>query len=131
MLVERYGRGRADARPSRVGNPHRAVKLQGAAGRRGVEGSSCPIAFARQRAFCTAPMVQNRAPRREGDAARVNVNETSCVRQRSMRSTPRARSAWRLAMLSASPVRVVATQLTHWPPCKTAERERGSLVVMP
>ena len=49
----------------------------------------------------------------------------------SIRSTPRSRSAWRLAMLSASPVQVVATQLTHWPPCTMPTEKVQSSVVMP
>jgi hypothetical protein len=48
----------------------------------------------------------------------------------SMRSTPRSRSAWRLAMLSASPVQVVATQLTHRPPCTMpTEKVQSSVVI--
>ena len=36
-----------------------------------------------------------------------------------MRSTPRSRSAWRLAMLSASALQLVGTQLTQRPPSMT------------
>ncbi len=34
-------------------------------------------------------------------------------------------------MLSASPVHVVATQLTHWPPCTMPTEKVQSAVVMP
>ena len=48
----------------------------------------------------------------------------------SMRSTPRSRSAWRLAMLSTCAVQVVATQLTHSPPRMTPTLKVQSSVVM-
>ena len=63
---------------------------------------------------------------------RVTWNETSfdCAVSASMRSTPRSRSACRLAMLSASPVAVVVTQFTHWPPFTTPTLNVQSSVVM-
>src|SRR6202011_3364878 len=64
---------------------------------------------------------------------RVTLNVTSFAvpESASMRSTPRSRSVWRLAMLSASPVQVVATQLTHWPPCTMPPLKVQSSDVMP
>ena len=47
-----------------------------------------------------------------------------------MRATPASRSGWRLAMLSASPVQVVATQFTHWPPWMTPTLKVQSSVVI-
>ena len=41
----------------------------------------------------------------------------------SIRSTPSSRSSWRLAMLSASPVQGVATQLTHCAAVHDADAE--------
>src|ERR1700757_3395647 len=61
----------------------------------------------------------------------LNVTSLEVPDRASMRSTPRSRSAWRLAMLKASPVQVVATQLTHWPPCTMPTEKVQSSVVMP
>src|SRR6266404_7288495 len=64
---------------------------------------------------------------------RVTLKVTSLLvpDSASIRSTPLSRSAWRLAMLSASPVQVVATQLTHCPPCTMPTEKVQSDVVMP
>src|ERR671926_451022 len=63
---------------------------------------------------------------------RVTVKATSSrVPDRaSILATPRSRSSWRLAMLSASPVQRVATQLTQVPPCTTPTLKVQSSVVM-
>ena len=47
-----------------------------------------------------------------------------------MRSTPWSRSAWRFAIDSASARQVVATQLTHCPPCTTPTLKVQSSEVM-
>ena len=49
----------------------------------------------------------------------------------SIRSTPLSRSAWRFAMLSASPSHALATQLTHCPPWITPTLNVQASVVMP
>ena len=63
---------------------------------------------------------------------RVTLNWTSFddPRSESIRSTPRSRSSWRLAMDNASPVQVVVTQFTHCPPLMTPTLKVQSDVVM-
>src|SRR6202022_1108152 len=101
--------------PSRVGIPIAPVKLPSEPPPALPCGSSRPIAFATPRAFSYSARVPASGSHTGRVTPRVTLNVTSLAvpDSASIRSTPRSRSAWRLAMLSASPVHVVATQLTH------------------
>src|SRR4029079_6332976 len=119
-------------RPSNVGTPIAPVKLPSEPPPALPWGNSRPISRAIPRALSYSAMVPASGSQTGRVTPRGTLQDTSLALpdSASMRSTPRSRSAWRLAMLSASPVQVVATQLTHWPPCTMPTEKVQSSVVM-
>ena len=129
VLVERMRVGAANAEPVERRDSHRAGEIAVGAAAGAAVRKLHAHRLREPRAFSYSAMVPASGSHTGRVTPRVTLNVTSLEvpESASMRSTPRSRSAWRLAMLSASPVQVVATQLTHWPPCTMPTREGAVL----
>ena len=111
--------GARHAQPVQRRDAHRAgeIAVRTAAGALRSDGEAERLGD-RRAPFRTAPCLLASGSHTGRVTPRVTWNCTSFdeARSASMAATPRSRSSCRFAMDSASPVQVVVTQLTHWPP---------------